>query len=117
MRYFEDVIAGNDGSEAAFVGYIHNNSEEIDPKRRRPGVLVIPGGGYAMTSDREAEPIAMRFLAAGYNAFVLRYSVAPSRFPVALLEAAEAMNRIRAHADEWHCDQRVLGHVVAGHLQ
>ena len=117
MRYFEDAIAGNDGSEAAFAGYIHNNSEEIDPKRRRPGVLVIHGGGYAITSDRKAEPIAMRFLAAGYNAFVLRYSVAPSRFPVALLEAAEAMNRIRAHADEWHCDQRVLGHVVAGHLR
>lgn len=41
-----------------------------------------------MTSDREAEPIAMQFLAAGCNAFVLRYSVAPSVFPTALLEAA-----------------------------
>lgn len=41
----------------------------------RPSVLVIPGGGYEMTSDREAEPIAMQFLAAGFNAFVLRYSV------------------------------------------
>lgn len=119
MRYFEDVIAGIDGSEAAFVGYIHNNSEEIDPERRRPSVLVIPGGGYAMTSDREAEPIAMRFLAAGYNAFVLRYSVAPSRFPVALLEAAEAISRIRSHADEWHCDPgrvAVIGFSAGGHL-
>ena len=55
---------------------------------------MIPGGGYAMTSDREAEPIAMQFLAAGCNAFVLRYSVAPSVFPTALLEAAEAVQRI-----------------------
>ena len=69
-----------------------------------PQRLVIPGGGYAMTSDREAEPIAMQFLAAGCNAFVLRYSVAPSVFPTALLEAAEAVQRIRAHADDWHCD-------------
>ncbi len=79
-------------------GTFLDNSEEIDPKRQRPSVLVIPGGGYAMTSDREAEPIAMQFLAAGCNAFVLRYSVAPSVFPTALLEAAEAVQRIRAHA-------------------
>lgn len=104
MRYFEDEISGIDGSTATFVGYCLDNSSEIDPNRKRPSVLVIPGGGYEMTSDREAEPIAMQFLAAGFNAFVLRYSVKPSIFPVALLEAAEAMRRIRTHADEWHCD-------------
>lgn len=75
MQYCEDIITGIDGSEATFVRYVLDNSEEIDPKRQRPSVLVIPGGGYAMTSDREAEPIAMQFLAAGCNAFVLRYSV------------------------------------------
>lgn len=91
MRYFEDEISGIDGSTATFVGYCLDNSSEIDPNRKRPSVLVIPGGGYEMTSDREAEPIAMQFLAAGFNAFVLRYSVKPSIFPVALLEAAEAM--------------------------
>ena len=74
MQYCEDIITGIDGSEATFVRYVLDNSEEIDPKRQRPSVLVIPGGGYAMTSDREAEPIAMQFLAAGCNAFVLRYS-------------------------------------------
>lgn len=81
MQYCEDIITGIDGSEATFVRYVLDNSEEIDPKRQRPSVLVIPGGGYAMTSDREAEPIAMQFLAAGCNAFVLRYSVAPSASP------------------------------------
>ena len=75
MRYFEDEISGIDGSTATFVGYCLDNSSEIDPNRKRPSVLVIPGGGYEMTSDREAEPIAMQFLAAGFNAFVLRYSV------------------------------------------
>ena len=57
MQYCEDIITGIDGSEATFVRYVLDNSEEIDPKRQRPSVLVIPGGGYAMTSDREAEPI------------------------------------------------------------
>lgn len=119
MRYFEDEISGIDGSTATFVGYCLDNSSEIDPNRKRPSVLVIPGGGYEMTSDREAEPIAMQFLAAGFNAFVLRYSVKPSIFPVALMEAAEAMWRIRTHADEWHCDAdaiAVIGFSAGGHL-
>lgn len=53
MRYFEDEISGIDGSTATFVGYCLDNSSEIDPNRKRPSVLVIPGGGYEMTSDRE----------------------------------------------------------------
>src|SRR5215213_2110242 len=32
-----------------------------------------PVGGYFMTSDREAEPVAVAYLAEGFNAFVLRY--------------------------------------------
>lgn len=104
MKYFEYEISGIDGSAAKFVGYCLDNSEEVVPDRVRPSVLVIPGGGYEMTSDREAEPIAMQFLAAGFNAFVLRYSVKPSVFPVALLEAADAMTMIREHAAEWHVD-------------
>ena len=42
MQYCEDIITGIDGSEATFVRYVLDNSEEIDPKRQRPSVLVIP---------------------------------------------------------------------------
>ena len=108
MQYFEHEISGIDGTAAKFVGYCLDNSEEVIPDYARPSVLVIPGGGYEMTSDREAEPIAMQFLAAGYNTFVLRYSVKPSVFPVALLEAAEAMKQIREHAAEWHVDTNAI---------
>ena len=119
MKYFEYEISGIDGSAAKFVGYCLDNSEEVVPDRVRPSVLVIPGGGYEMTSDHEAEPIAMQFLAAGFNAFVLRYSVKPSVFPVALLEAADAMTMIREHAAEWHVDPdaiAVIGFSAGGHL-
>lgn len=119
MQYFEQTIAGIDGTAASFRGYIIDNSEEVLPDRRRPAVLVIPGGGYEMTSDREAEPIALKMLAFGFHAFILRYSVAPSRYPVALLEAAEAMRLIREHADEWYVDPQavvVAGFSAGGHL-
>ena len=38
-------------------------------------VVVCPGGGYRMLSDREAEPVAAAFSAAGWQPFVLRYPV------------------------------------------
>ena len=36
---------------------------------------VCPGGGYAFTSDREAEPIALKFNSIGMHAAVLWYTV------------------------------------------
>ena len=43
--------------------YLLDNSEEIEIARRRPLVLVLPGGGYSFRSFREAEPVAVRLLA------------------------------------------------------
>ena len=108
MQYIQQTIVGIDGSEARFFGYVADNSEEMEPDRIRPAILILPGGGYAMTSDREAEPVALRFLAKGFAVFVLRYSVQPSRYPVALLEAAEAMRLIRANADQWHVNLSLI---------
>ncbi|KAB7789871.1 alpha/beta hydrolase [Bifidobacterium leontopitheci] len=119
MQYIERVIAGIDGSEARLTGYVIDNSDEMDPDRTRPALLILPGGGYAMTSDRESEPVALRFLAAGFHVFILRYSCAPSRYPVALLQAAETMRLIRDNAVEWHADARkvaVIGFSAGGHL-
>lgn len=65
--------------------YILDNSVEMRPNRKRPVIVICPGGGYTMTSDREAEPIVMQYLARGYHAVILRYSVAPARYPLALL--------------------------------
>ena len=68
--------------------------DPTDPRRIRPAILILPGGGYTMLSNRESEPIALQFLSQGITAFVLSYSV-NSKFPRALSEAAESMKFIR----------------------
>lgn len=99
--------------------WVQQTPETVSPGRKRPAILILPGGGYEHTSLREAEPIALRFAARGYAAFVLHYSCAPSRYPTALREAAMAMGYIRGHAREFEIDPKMvaaLGFSAGGHL-
>ena len=94
-------------------------SKEISGGRVRPGVLILPGGGYGMVSDREAEPVALRFVAKGYAAFILRYSVWPNIFPVSLRECAMAMKYIRKNCETFEADPHMvaaIGFSAGGHL-
>ena len=105
--------------EATLTAYCPDNSPEIDSERRRPTVIVCPGGGYEFTSDREAEPVALHFVSLGYNAFVLRYSVAPSRYPQALLELAASVAFVRKRAEQYLVKPdavAVCGFSAGGHL-
>lgn len=85
----------------------------------RPCVIVCPGGGYCNCSDREAEVVALPFVAEGYNAFVLNYSCRPSVFPAQLREVAALMELIHQNAETWHCDVdkiAIMGFSAGGHL-
>jgi acetyl esterase/lipase len=73
--------------------YAMDNSPEVDAQRVRPAVLVCPGGGYAFRSFREAEPVALRLLAQGFQAMVLDYSVAPITFPAAAVAGVDSHSR------------------------
>ena len=99
--------------------YSPDNSEAIDSTRKRPTVVICPGGAYKYTSDREAEPVALRFIAADFNAVVLRYSPTPTTFPSALMELAEAVLTLRKNADKWNIDVNkiiICGFSAGGHL-
>ncbi len=99
--------------------YILPHTESISMVKDRPMVIVVPGGAYQYCSDREAEPIALRFLAMGMHAAILRYSCAPARYPVAALELARSVQLCREHAEEWHIRTdaiAVCGFSAGGHL-
>lgn len=112
MKLIFQQIEGIDGTQAELRGYLLDNFECIDADRRRPAVLILPGGAYRFTVEREGEPVAVRMLSYGYQAFVLHYSVAPSVYPTSTLQVAEAVRRIRASAEDWHIDPDAI--VVAG---
>ncbi len=92
-------------------------AEAVAPLRRRSAVLLLPGGGYGHLSAREEEPVALRFLARGWAAFSLRYSVAPARHPTQLREAAMAMRYLRDSAASLGIGRvAVVGFSAGGHL-
>ena len=62
--------------------------------KRRPLVLVVPGGGYSHVSPRECDPVALQFAAAGYHTAVLTYSVG---------EGARDYRPLRQLSEAWGC--------------
>lgn len=86
---------------------------------KRPLVLICPGGAYARTSNREAEPVALQLNSMGYHGAILRYSCAPAVYPAALHEVGACVKYIREHADAWRVDREkiiVMGFSAGGHL-
>lgn len=111
---------GVDDRNPTLTGYLPYNLVEMGRENEmRPTMLVCPGGGYARCSEREEEPIALKFLNWGFNVFVLRYSCAPHRYPTQLREVAAAFEEIYKNADVWHCDTTkigIIGFSAGGHL-
>ena len=104
---------------ATLTTYVSSDTPELKMPPRR-AMLVIPGGGYRFVSDREAEPIVKMFFAAGFNVFLLKYSVGPEAVNYApLIEASLAIKHIRESADEYNIDPNyvfVCGFSAGGHL-
>lgn len=115
----QEIIHLNPERNVTLTAYIQEVEGEFQ-FARRPAILVLPGGGYAMCSDREADPVALAYMKAGYQAFILRYSTGKHKtWPNPLDDYEQAMALIEERAEEWHLDSSriaAIGFSAGGHL-
>ena len=118
MKMIHMNIPGHE--EATLEGYILDCEITLGQESNRPAIVICPGGGYVYCSPREAEPIALRYAAKGFHAFILRYSTgwdAAGFSP--LQEVSWVIGYIRENAQQWHIapDKIVTcGFSAGGHL-
>ena len=118
-------------SGAYFDTYIMNSEINYREYRKRPAIIVAPGGAYAIHATKESEPVAIQFMQMGYQVFVLHYSVGSdrshpergilkhARYPLQVIEMLEALHIVKEHADEWHIDANrifLMGFSAGGHV-
>jgi len=107
--------------KATLTVYMRERVYGTTMEKKRPCVLICPGGAYSYHCEREAEPVALRLIGAGINAAVCRYgtSEAGAEWPDQLAEVSAALTFLRRHAEEWGCDSQkivVLGFSAGGHV-
>ena len=117
MKIITVTLAPN---QAVLTCYLQDQSPKMPNAAIRPAMLVVPGGGYQYCSDREGEPVALAYMAQGFNAFVLRYTAdATTPIDKALQDGAAAMDYLRANAAELEIDPQqiaAVGFSAGGHL-
>ena len=105
--------------EATLTTYVSDDTPEMKMPPRQ-AIVVCPGGGYGFLSDREGECIVKFYLAAGLNAFLLRYGINENAKNCApLIQAGLAIKHVREHAEEYNIDPDqifITGFSAGGHL-
>lgn len=115
-----ETLILNQERNVTLTAYIQAVGGSFSYIPKRPAILVIPGGGYQYCSNRESDPVAFAFLKAGFQAFVLHYSVGTHAvWPNPLEDYEQAMELIRSKAEEWNLypdKVAVVGFSAGGHL-
>lgn len=99
-----EVIHMQEGvSNATLTAYIQDSTVDYKFLGERPAIIICPGGAYIGITEKETEPVALRFLVAGYQAFVLKYSIGANiaRFPAPFIDAAKAIMYVRENSRRW----------------
>lgn len=108
----ETILLNN---RCKLVTYILDDDLELSICTR-PGILIIPGGGYTMVSRREAECIAIAFNNEGFNAFICNYTVKQGHSE-AYKDASACLNYVIEHKEEYKLNSVALcGFSAGAHL-
>lgn len=112
---FERIYLDPSDERVYIDAYVADNQTFV-----HDAILVIPGGGYYnVCTAREGEPIALAYMAKGYNAFVLNYRVNKVPYPEQLIDASRAILHIRENAEKYCIDPKrvfAVGFSAGGHL-
>ncbi|MGT2715402.1 alpha/beta hydrolase [Streptococcus respiraculi] len=112
-------------NKTAFVE-VYSLDSDISYKvhKKRPAMIICPGGAYLISAIKEGEAVASQFLSQGYSCFVLRYSTflkdreslssecpnidERAHYPHQILQLLETIHLIHENADEWNIDTDVI---------
>lgn len=109
LKFKKIILETKRKARGELWAYIVDNSPEMGVNRKKPAIIICPGGSGDVITDREGEPVAIKMLSYGFQAFVLKYSVKPYRFPTGLEQLAKAVSLVRKNQDRWHIDpQRII---------
>ena len=119
LKDYFPFLGANDCDPTVEI-YLPENLEALGRQdQKRPCLVICPGGGYRIVCRKESEPVALNFLPAGFNVFILTYSTMPHIFPTQMREVAAVMELIHQNADSWNCDPQkiaLMGFSAGGHL-
>ena len=80
---------------------------------------IIEDNHLRFVSEREAEPVVLKFLSEDLACFLLEYNLGPYDYPYPMVEGFAALSYIRKHKDEFHVDPNhiiVTGFSAGGHF-
>lgn len=93
----------SDFNESVYLtAYLHTREpNRFEPELARPAVIICPGGAYMGINEAEAEYLSLQFMAAGFQTFVLNYSIgAPyARLPMPINDLERAHEHVVSNLD------------------
>lgn len=111
--------------------YIIDSQISYNVHKKRPAIIICPGGAYMIHAKKESEPIALTFMQKGYHCFVLKYAVATDRdnpnseinpnakYPIPVLQLMESIHIVKQNAEHWFIDINqvyIMGFSAGGHV-